>query len=303
MRAANRSHRTAAHREEAALLAQAMTIAEKRGQQELAADLQARRGKAFARLTLWADAKRELEAALTGLALDQVERRVEVLIDLAQACNWTLDTVGLRRHADEARRLAEGPEVGRADLASGATFWLAWADGAEGEVPSAVRQYRQALQRAEQEGVPLPTFTLPLYSTTLYWEGQLAEAIEQSRGAVRVARAANDTDATMFSLQSLGLALAGSGRYSEAIEVFEETLRFGREYGIGPFLARGVAVSVGFHLDVFDFAGHERVAEEARELSRSLSFPPALASTGIDLLLNYARRGEPGTGRGTDRSG
>jgi tetratricopeptide (TPR) repeat protein len=53
-------------------------------------------------------------------------------------------------------------------------------------------------------------------------------------------------------------------------------------------------VSVGFHLDVFDFAGHERVAEEARELSRSLSFPPALASTGIDLLLNYARIGEPG---------
>jgi tetratricopeptide (TPR) repeat protein len=298
VRAANRSHRAAAHREEAALLAQAMAIAEKRGQRELAADLQARRGKAFARLTMWADAKRELEAALTGLAPDQVERRVEVLIDLAQACNWTLDTVGLRRHADEARRLAENPEVGRADLASGAMFWLAWADGAEGAVPAAVRQYRQALQRAERESIPLPTFTLPLYSTTLYWEGQLAEAIEQSRGAVRVARAANDTDATMFSLQSLGLALAGSGRYSEAIEAFEETVRFGREYGIGPFLARGVAVSVGFHLDVFDFAGHERVAEEARELSRSLSFPPALASTGIDLLLNYARIGEPGRAEG-----
>ena len=90
------------------------------------------------------------------------------------------------------------------------------------------------------------------------------------------------------------LALAGSGRYAEAIEVFEETLRFGREYRIGPFLARGVAVSVGFHLDVFDLAGHERVAQEARELAGSLRFPPALASTGIDLLLNFARSGEPG---------
>jgi class 3 adenylate cyclase/tetratricopeptide (TPR) repeat protein len=298
VRAANRSHRAAAHREEATLLAQAMAIAEQRGQRELAADLQARRGKAFARLTMWADAKRELEAALVGLAPDQVERRVEVLIDLSQACNWSLDTVGLRRHADEARRLAESPEVGRADLASGATFWLAWADGADGQVPSAVRQYRQALQRAVHERIPLPTFALPLYSTTLYWEGQLAEAVEQSRGAVRVARGANDTDATMMALQSLGLALAGTGRYSEAIEVFDETLRFGREYGIGPFLARGVAVSVGFHLDVFDFVGHERVAEEARELARSLSFPPALASTGIDLLLNYARRGEPGRADG-----
>jgi tetratricopeptide (TPR) repeat protein len=298
VRAANRSHRSAAHREEAALLAQAMTIAERRGLHEQAADLQARRGKAFARLTMWADAKRELEAALVGLAPDQVERRAEVLIDLSQACNWSLDTVGLRRHADEARRLAERPEVGRADLASGATFWLAWADGAEGEVPSAVRQYRRALQRAEQDSIPLPTFTLPLFSTTLYWEGQLTEAVEQSRGAVRVARAANDTDATMFSLQSLGLALAGTGQYIEAIEVFEETLRFGREYGIGPFLARGVAVSVGYHLDVFDFVGHEQVAEEARELARSLRFPPALASTGIDLLLNYARRGEPGRAEG-----
>ena len=294
MRAASRSHRSAAHREEATLLAQAITIANRRGRTELAADLQARRGKAFARLTMWADAKRELEAALGGLAPDQTERRVEVLLDLSQACNWSLDTVGLRRHADEARRLAESPEVGRADLASGATFWLAWADGADGEVPSAVRQYRQALQRAEQEQTPLPTFALPLYSTTLYWEGQLAEAVERSRAAVRVARDANDTDATMMSLQSLGLALAGSGRYIEAIELFEEALRFGREYGIGPFLARGVAVSVGFHLDVFDLAGHERVAEEAREMARSLSFPPALASVGIDLLLNYARSGEPG---------
>jgi class 3 adenylate cyclase/tetratricopeptide (TPR) repeat protein len=297
-RAAHRSHRAAAHREEAGLLAQAITIAERRGQRELTADLQARRGKAFTRLTMWADARRELEAALVGLAPDQVERRVEVLIDLAQACNWSLDTVGLRRHADEARRLAESPDVGRPDLASGAMFWLAWADGADGEVPEAVRQYRQALQRADEQQTPLPTFALPLYSTTLYWEGQLAEAVEQGRAAVRVARAANDTDATMMSIQSLGLALAGSGRYIEAIELFEEALRFGREYGIGPFLARGVAVSVGFHLDVFDLAGHERVAEEARELARSLSFPPALASVGIDLLLNYARSGEPGRAEG-----
>jgi tetratricopeptide (TPR) repeat protein len=297
-RAARRSHRSAAHREEASLLAQAMTLAERRGEPALVADLQARRGKAFARLTMWADARRELEAALAGLAPDQPERRVEVLIDLAQACNWSLDTMGLRRYADDARRLAESPEVGRADLASGAMFWLAWADGADGEVPEAVRQYRRTLQRAEQEQIPLPTFALPLYSTTLYWEGQLAEAIEQSHGAVRVARAANDTDATIMSLQSLGLALAGSGRYREAIDVFDEAVRFGREYGIGPFLARGVAVSVGYHLDVFDLAGHERIAEEARELARSLSFPPALASVGIDLLLNYARRGEPGRADG-----
>jgi hypothetical protein len=49
-------------------------------------------------------------------------------------------------------------------------------------------------------------------------------------------------------------------------------------------------MSVGFRLDIFDFAGAEALAREARDLARSLDFAPPAVSAGIDLLLSYARR-------------
>src|SRR6185295_18623415 len=48
----------------------------------------------------------------------------------------------------------------------------------------------------------------------------------------------------------------------------------------------------GYHLDLFDYAGNEVLAEEARELTRLLGFQPPAISAGLDLLLNFARRQE-----------
>jgi tetratricopeptide (TPR) repeat protein len=48
----------------------------------------------------------------------------------------------------------------------------------------------------------------------------------------------------------------------------------------------------GLHLEVFDFSRAQTLAEEARELGQSLRWPQAVVSAGIDLLLNFARRGE-----------
>jgi hypothetical protein len=59
-------------------------------------------------------------------------------------------------------------------------------------------------------------------------------------------------------------------------------------------LARSIAISAGLHLDVWDFEANEALAEEARDLARSLSFAPPAVSAGIDLLLNFARRQEVG---------
>jgi hypothetical protein len=50
----------------------------------------------------------------------------------------------------------------------------------------------------------------------------------------------------------------------------------------------------GFHLDVFDYAGNEALAEEARVLARAADFVLAEVSAGLDLLLNFARRQEVG---------
>jgi predicted ATPase len=289
-RAAERARRAAAHREEAALLAQAIAIAERTMGGELIPELRARRGRAFASVALWADARRELETALAEQPALGQERRAEVLLDLARACNWSLDTPALRRHAGQALELAEA--VGRADLAIDARFWLAWAAGSEGQVGSAVDQYQQVLARATALSVSPTSRVLPLYATTLCWAAQFDRATERAREAVQVARTANDTDSTILGLQVQGLALAGTGHYDEAWRIFDEASRFGREFGIGPFLARSIAMSAGFHLDVFDYDGHTALAEEARDMARSVGFPPPLISASIDLLLNLARRDE-----------
>jgi tetratricopeptide (TPR) repeat protein len=57
-------------------------------------------------------------------------------------------------------------------------------------------------------------------------------------------------------------------------------------------------MSAGFHMDIFNFARAENLAQEARELARSVNFSPPAVSAGIDLLLNYARRREAGRADG-----
>jgi DNA-binding SARP family transcriptional activator/tetratricopeptide (TPR) repeat protein len=292
LHAADGARRTAAHRNEAALLGQALTIAEATGRRELIADLRARRGKAFARLGIWASARPDLEAGLAGLAEEMSERRAEVLVDLAEVCFWSLDVENLRRYATEAGRRAA--ETGRHELLPHVGGWLAMADNSDGQPVTSMRRVRDAVAQARELRIVPPGFVLALYSHLLGFVGELEQAVERGRKAVDVARQASDTANIMFALPHLGHALAGLGRYGEAEQVFAEARRFGREFRVGALLARAQAVSAGYHLDVFDFRGNEVIAEEARELARSFGFPPTLVSAGLDLLLNCARRHEVG---------
>jgi DNA-binding SARP family transcriptional activator/tetratricopeptide (TPR) repeat protein len=290
LHAADRARGAAAHREEAALLAQALAIAEATGRHELLPDLRTRRGKALARLGLWTSARPDLEAGLVGFAAGQAERRAEVLVDLAEVCFWSLDTANLRRYATEAGALAA--QTGLHELVLHAGGWLGMAENADGHLVPSMRRFRDTIAQARELRIAPPGFVLPVYCNLLCFVGELAEAVERGREAVEVARQTSDTANMMFALPHFGHALAARGRYGEAEQVFAEARRFGREYGVGPLLARAIAVSAGYHLDVLDFPGNEAIAEEARELARSFEFPPTLVSGGLDLLLNFARRHE-----------
>ncbi len=294
-RAAERAWRAAAHREEAALLARAIEIAERLGQSDQVAELRASRGRAFASVAMWAEARPELETALVGLAPERAEGRAEVLEDLAEVCFLSQDTPSARRHATEALSLAE--KLGRTDLEVAAMGWLASTDGAAGDVASGLDRFQRATAQAETLGIPTYGPALMQYPLMLYWTGQIDQAVKRGLETVQGARALNDASATMFSLPQLGMALAACGRYDEAVNVFGEARRFGREYEVWPFLARAIAMSAGLHLDLFDFEGNEAIMEEARDLARTY-FPPTVVSAGIDLLLNYSRRGEVGRAEG-----
>jgi len=289
VRAAERAGRAAAHRQAAALLGQAISLAENLGQSSLLADVHIKRGKAFIGVGMWEDVRLELEAALESLGTGNLEQRAQILLDLGVTRFWLLDIPALRRDSTEALALAEA--TNRDDLAAAAIANLSSAEGADGNLQESESLYQLGLAR----GGEAPMSHSPSHARlglTFYWRGHSTEAVPRARKAVELAH--GDTSTTMFTLPHLGLAFAGTGQYTKAIEAFDEARRFGLEYEVFPLLARAIAMSAGFHLDVFDFAGNEALAEEARELGRSASFLPPVVSASIDLLINFARRQEIG---------
>ena len=290
--AGDEAMRLLAARDAAAHYEQAITLAEHLSRDDLLAELHAQRGHAFVTMTMWPEARRELEAALSRLRAEQDERYAEILTDIAETCWWMLDIPAIERYTAEARELAG--RLGRGDLETKAIAWLAAVEGAKGNLSSFVEQNERVIERAQAVGIAPPAITGHYQPITLYWLGRLDEAVDAAREAVSVAWERNDISWAMSSLPHVGLALAARGEYSAAIPVFEEARRLGREYGLDTLLARAIAMSAGFRLDVYDFAVAEALSLEARELAKSLSFSPPAISAGIDLLMNYARRHEVG---------
>src|SRR5262249_61123878 len=136
---------------------------------------------------------------------------------------------------------------------------------------------RKALGRADRRATGPVARGLQMYSLQLYWVGEFQEAIAVAREAAKTARAVGDAFLLMAALPQLGLALSGCGRYGEALEVFEEARRFGREHRIGGFFARAIAMSAGLHFNLFGDGRAGAPLPGARGVAPSANFsPPAL---------------------------
>src|SRR5204863_3259914 len=122
--------------------------------------------------------------------------------------------------------------------------------------------------------------------------GRVRESVEWSAVTLANARKANDIVALLIGLPPLGMALAASGRYREALDVFGEARRIGERARAQQFLARAVSMSTGLHLDLGDIDAAEDLATEARELARLAAWTPGDVSGGIDLVQCRLRRGD-----------
>ena len=287
VQAAQRASDAAAPNQEVAILGEALRIAEQIAPPDKVAALRAKRGSACMIAGRWADAKAELETAQAAGVLLPLEQRTQILLDLAETSFWLADMAALHRHADEALTLAR--QAGNADLTAGALARLSLAASSDGDLPASARLWEQAVAHSGGLTPAMGTAVLNAGFRT-YWLGQLEDAIRLNRNASQTYRAWHATGLLVGTMGQWGLALAASGRYAEAAQVLKEAVQLGREYEVWPFVARAIAMSAGFHLDLCDYAGHEALAEEARELALSINFPPPAASAGIDLLLNFARR-------------
>ncbi|HUG68480.1 MAG TPA: protein kinase [Pirellulaceae bacterium] len=274
----------AAHRQAAALLTQAMEIAKHVGQYERLIELRARRGKALFGAEMWADARQDLETAASELPAGVGIRRAEVLVDLALTCWYLSDGPGIRRYGSEALTLAK--EAGRNDLAAGALHALGYCqDGSS--LDESVERCEQALALDPANRAPLEQL-----GRMLYWMGRPEEAATRSRQAVEWCLKNGRTSTGMLALGDLGMALTAAGRYREAIDVFDQAERLGREFNVGGHRARAMCMHAGLHLHLFDDTAARALAEEARELARSVNLLQPQVSAGLDLLSLHARRKE-----------
>ena len=256
--------------------------------ERLRVDLHARRARSFDALGQWRLEVRELDAALHHLDPEQIEPRCEFVLALARAWFLLLDVRPVEQYATEALQLAE--RLQRSDLAANAMAWLARCRQANGDLGAAIEIDRRSMSRAPN----VMTAAHIMGPLTLYLAGRSTQALGLAAASADFARSSRDTTFIMYSLAHLGLNLAAAGRYAEATQAFHEARTFGRKYGAIPMLARATAMAAGLHLTLFDFEGAEALQSEACELARGVGFVPPIVSAGIDTLLTFARRHEPG---------
>jgi tetratricopeptide (TPR) repeat protein len=190
----------------------------------------------------------------------------------------------------DALGLAE--QVARHDLAAEALGWLGRAEQADGNLEAAMEVDRRAFA---VPGVAI-TGALVYAPLTLYLAGELPSALNLARRVLGETRSSGESSALIYALTHYGLTLAANGQYSEAAAAFDEVREFARFCGAFPLRARAtpVAMAAGWRLDVFDFQTAEALQCEAREIANEAAFVPSQASAGIDLLMSFARQGNPG---------
>ena len=257
------------------------------------ADLHTRRARAFGALAQWAAQKPDLEQALRHLDPQQIERRAELLVELAAASFWLLDLPAVERLAPEALDLAE--RVHRSDLAANAIAWLAHARSGHGDLPAAIEMGSAAIARAggaqDDRACDAPALSLPRRARDR-WNRVRCPGDRDGAGVAGYDVYHVCPVAPCAESRQRGTIYRGGRRSST------RSGNSAAEYGVLPLLARATAMAAGFHLSVFDFEGGVALASEARELGRSAGFLPSVVSAGIDLLLTFARRHDPGRAEG-----
>lgn len=253
------------------------------------AELHGKRGRSYVQAGQWASAKVAFEAALALLPECDDTKRGELLVSLAETSFWLMNVADVRRFAADAYMRAE--RIGRADMAADALAWMASATVSDGDVAGGIEIDRKALARAG--GVR--SFGLARAPLTLYWAGRTSEAVERATQGVEIARTAKDPAFLLYALQHWGLSLCSVGRYDESLQAFEEARAVGRRSGALPLLARAISMSVAPWLSLGDLENAAARAQEARDLARRVEFEPPVVSAGLDLLVIFARKHDPGS--------
>jgi tetratricopeptide (TPR) repeat protein len=254
-------------------------------------EVQVRLGIVLSSTGAFAEAIQPLTQAVDGFNGDH-RRKIEALISLSRVHAATLrDSGEAARTANEALELIQ--LFGEDELTGDAMAALAAAETLSGNLVQGLKRFELAVSEHGFMAGPVTSMdigTFGSFGLSLYWAGKYGDAEAQARRQVALARA---PVSLVGALPPMGMALAARGLYEEAEAAFVEARRVGKEHH-AVTLPRAISMSSGYHLDLYDYDGAEALTIEARELALQENSLRSVGQTGIDLMLNYCRRGEIG---------
>jgi class 3 adenylate cyclase/tetratricopeptide (TPR) repeat protein len=234
--------------------------------------------------------------ALEGLipSLEGVDR-LEALLGLARACQWTERTAQVIELAGQALEMAErlesrefiGPAMGRLSQGYGMR-------GDVGDLDRAVELGERAVELWAPRSMP---HELPEHDYMLahahYWTGGYERAMELSRLAREQAVDPSSGEALLRGSGMEGLLFTAMGRYEEAISSFDAVIAFGRELG------RPVRVLLNYsttaYREIYDLDEARRRSEESLAIKgRSTSFHMPWMNALVDMIQTDVLAGEIG---------
>jgi tetratricopeptide (TPR) repeat protein len=232
----------------------------------------------------------DFDAAIPELdaLLDEVEgrRRFEALRGRFHATFWGLaDAEGSRRFAQQERALAE--QLGDEELLALALTDQGAATSMDGDVESGLAFMTEALTRwpAGRRRAEIAQ-ALEWHSLDNYWLGRYEETLPQAREAYETGVEVHSVVGVVNGSADLALGLTGLGRHEEALAVFERGVAHGKELELQPrFTSRLLNMWAGTLRELYELDEARRLNEEAIEAGQRVSFPGAIVSGKLDVLL------------------
>ncbi len=233
----------------------------------------------------------ELDSLLDEL---QGQEKFEALRARTRAANW-------RMLAEESRAFSQrgfdlATQLGRKELQAIALGQQAFAAAMEGRCEEAVELDDEAIAVwPDEEFEPELAEAHAWAGVHKYWLGRSAEAIDHARVAYELGRKTWSVYGLVGGGSHLGLALAGTGRHEEAVEVLEQALGDAREVELQPILtSRLINILAGTLHELHDTERARRTSHEAIEAGRRAGFSATVISGEVDLLFSDLVQGDVG---------
>ena len=234
--------------------------------------------------------------------IEEAEGRDLALAHLARtrAAFWVADAAGVIEHSMAAAEIAE--HLDDRELQGRALAARHEAESMQGDLSAAVATWEraEATWAVERRDHSYARF-LATRALTSYWRGDYETCLTMASEAHRLGTEASNLEASVTSACNVGLALVGLSRHEEGISWLDRAIQLGREWEEGSFrfTARAMNMRAGALREIGDLASARLQSEEALELAKDSSFPPAALSARLDLLYADLSAGDVGAAERT----